>query len=47
MKLPEPQTKTFSNLPGEIESRIIKQEIDREQQVELSDDYEEDASTYE
>ena len=32
---------------GEIESRIIKQDIDREQQIELADDYEEDASTYE
>ncbi len=34
-------------ISSEIESRIIKQNIDREQQVELVDDYDEDESTYE
>jgi hypothetical protein len=34
-------------ISSEIESRIIKQDIDREQQVELVDDYDEDESTYE
>lgn len=32
---------------SEIENRIIKQGIDKEQQTELPDDYEEDTSTYE
>jgi hypothetical protein len=34
-------------ISDEIESRIIKQDIDREEQVALADDYEEDPSIYE